>query len=67
MDIWPGSRVQHVKPKQQTNECQCNVNVLRKELEKNLLSMLSAEATSIYIRSQVPKLLHLAPSLKILL
>jgi hypothetical protein len=23
MDIWPGSHVQHVKPKQQTNKCQC--------------------------------------------
>jgi hypothetical protein len=23
MDIWPGSHVQHVKPNQQTNKCQC--------------------------------------------
>jgi hypothetical protein len=23
MDMWPGSHVQHVKPKQQTNKCQC--------------------------------------------
>jgi hypothetical protein len=23
MDIWPGSHVQHVKPKQQPNKCQC--------------------------------------------
>jgi hypothetical protein len=26
MDIWPGSHVQHVKPKQQTNKCQCQCN-----------------------------------------
>jgi hypothetical protein len=27
MDIWPGSHVQHVKPKQQTNKCQCQYRV----------------------------------------
>jgi hypothetical protein len=28
MDMWPGSHVQHVKPKQQTNKCQMSKMVI---------------------------------------